>query len=618
MCGIAGMIALDHSPSDVEAAVTRMTAALAHRGPDGHGVHAWHGGGLSVALGHRRLSIIDLSDEAAQPFVMKQNSAQALTYNGEIYNYRDLMDARVRARSPIAERSDTATLAVLFALDGIRCVPRLQGIFAFAVWQPSERRLTLARDHFGVKPLYWSRVGQSILFASEVRALLASGMVERRLEPRALASLLEFGAPTEPLTIVRGVQSLAPGATMTIDDQLAVREEQYWRLYPRDTPAEPESIANELARSVRSQLLADVPVGIFLSGGIDSTALAIAAQRSGAAACAISLFFEGSADSEEVQVRETARHLGLALHSSMLSSSSAAEALLSWMEAQDQPSVDGLNTYLVSRVAKEASLKVALSGLGGDEIFGGYEGYRRSRQWLQAGRWLRPLRWPVQTSVRRMRIENEKASRVIDVISGALSPYHASRAMRGMQAIAALLRARPVDAALTLEAASLAASFDAEPVLMRRLALLESTFYMRNVLLRDADQMGMSSAIEIRVPLLDPRLAEIAVSALGDPPSRGAMAKPLLVGAIADPLLTQLAAERKRGFSLPLNSWLRSPRSRSMFGELIGGSAKGFEVFRPGVPARVLERFDARRCTAYHLLSIVTTGMWLYRHGVSE
>ncbi|HYV99589.1 MAG TPA: asparagine synthetase B, partial [Gemmatimonadaceae bacterium] len=535
-------------------------------------------------------------------------------------NYRSLAVSGVRQQSAIAARPDTAALAAIVALQWDKALPELNGIFAFGAWDSHRQQLLLARDHLGVKPLYWAQSGQTLLFASEVRALLKSKLVPCTMDWRGLSTHLLFGAPIEPHTMVEGVRAIQPGGSLIVGRDLIPRETRWWSLPAAvsqvDEQAARGALPSELDRAISGQMLADVPVGILLSGGVDSTGIAALAARMGFRPLAISLFLEESPLNEEAVVVETCKRFGMELHASRLTAANVVDTVPDWIAAQDQPSVDGLNVYLVSRAAHEAGLKVVLSGNGGDEVFCGYQGFARARRAAQLERRMRAMR-TVFALARTTRLSNPKAARLLDMFAGVLPSYYVSRSLRGTTELRSLLRGGPLGAdALPERARAEFAEISAEPSAVRRMALLETSFYLRNVLLRDADQMGMAHSLEIRVPLLDWRLAVSGIAALGSTFPPPDIAKPLFVDAIADDNLSEVSRLPKKGFDIPLSTWMRS---RSGFDLLrsLGESADATGAFEPGAVTRSIDRFSQRRESAYSALAIVTAVQWMKRNGVS-
>ncbi len=398
MCGIAGVAGAD--AEGLREAVARMTAAQRHRGPDDSGEQLLGVGAGLVGLGHRRLSILDPSPLGHQP-MRHAATGSVLCYNGEVYNFRELRRELEREGEVFRGGSDTEVLLAGLARHGEDFLRRLEGMYAFAFADVPGRRLLLARDPAGIKPLYFAHVAEAIVFASEVRAVLASGLVPRKVDRRGAAGLLAYGAVPGPLTLFRDIAELPPGSwqafTPGADGGWTTEGPRtFWR-YPALRPEADEgeaaaAVRETLTRAVGDHLVSDVPVGVFLSGGMDSTVVASLAARHEPRPRAFTVHFGDEPDfSERDLAAETARLFGLEHVIIDLPAAEAEAATHDWLAALDQPSMDGLNVYVLSRAVRRHGIKVALSGLGGDELFGGYPSFRdvpRLRRVLRRLRWL--------------------------------------------------------------------------------------------------------------------------------------------------------------------------------------------------------------------------------------
>ncbi|HEV2381857.1 MAG TPA: asparagine synthase (glutamine-hydrolyzing) [Terriglobia bacterium] len=388
MCGICGLVGVTE-PDPPASVVRQMMAPMHHRGPDDEGLFVDD----RVALGMRRLSIIDLAG-GHQP-VFNEDWTVAVVFNGEIYNFHELRHTLESRGHTFRTGSDTEVIVHAYEEWGEDCVDHLEGMFAFAVTETSKStrrgnpRVLLARDRLGVKPLYYALVDGTLLFASEVRSLLASGQIEPRLSNAALRSYLLFGSVAEPMTLVESVYSLPPGHRIVISAagcHSKIRPEPYWDFAESAQPAvntkklergSPSAFLRALLEeTIDSHLAADVPVGVFLSSGIDSTALVALAARNGRSVHTATVVFQEEEFSEGALARRTAERFGTNHHQFALSGEDMLARLDEAVAAFDQPSMDGINSYFVSWAARQAGLKVALSGLGSDEIFGGYSTFR--------------------------------------------------------------------------------------------------------------------------------------------------------------------------------------------------------------------------------------------------
>src|SRR3954451_14423 len=382
MCGIFGMVARNArvAPEVLE----RATLSLAHRGPDDSGtviVRDSTPEPVEIGLGSRRLAILDLSPLGHQP-MQDVETGNWIVFNGEIYNFREIRQTLERDGIRLRSYSETEVLLKAYGRWGEGCLEKLRGMFAFAIWDAQRHRLFAARDAMGIKPLYYYNSGTHLLFASEVRTLLGTGMVPRRLDGAGLRNYLKFGSCYDPLTLVEGVVNLRPGYAL-IWERGSAREQVYWdlgtasrsTLHSIDRKKSEEEVYAALDESVRMQMVSDVPVGVFLSGGIDSSAIVGILARGGATVDTFSIVFRESDYSEAEYSRRIAKEFATHHHEITVSQFDALEAIPYAVAAMDLPTMDGLNTYLVSRQTRAAGIKVALSGLGGDEVFGGYASF---------------------------------------------------------------------------------------------------------------------------------------------------------------------------------------------------------------------------------------------------
>jgi asparagine synthase (glutamine-hydrolysing) len=586
MCGICGVIGIE-SRDVSEAATRRMMAAMIHRGPDEEGILL----APPVAAGMRRLSIIDLSG-GSQP-VWNETETIAVLFNGEIYNFAALRKELEALGHRFRTHSDTETIVHAYEAWGARCVERLLGMFTFAIVEmPGGRagratRVFLARDRLGIKPLYYARVDGVLFFASEVRALLASGCVPARLSRPAVSAYLLFGAVSEPLTLIEGVFSLPPGHTLTIEADAPVAAavpRAYWdfgrglRNVAEPNPASDarsftpaQRVRTLLEEAVASHLVADVPVGVFLSSGLDSTAIAALASRSQRGIHTFTVAFPDVEFSEAEKARRTAAHLGTEHSELTLSDQGMVARLDEAVASFDQPSADGMNTYFVSWAARQAGLKVALSGLGSDEIFGGYTSFHATSTAARMGAfggWIpKPLRAPFAAALASAGGAAASPDALRKACAAFLDPsvlphpYFFTRLLFTPRIAAAALKNNPnslsggawqqwlVDAAADVRTAD---GFTA-------VSWLELRSYLANVLLRDTDAMSMRHSLEVRVPFLHSPLVEYMLSLPESAKRNGSRPKSLLVAALGDLLPEEIVAQKKRTFTFPWENWLRGP-----------------------------------------------------------
>jgi asparagine synthase (glutamine-hydrolysing) len=590
VCGICGVISAD-APA-AERRVRNMMQALAHRGPDDKGMLTQPG----VVFGVRRLSIIDLSG-GRQP-VFNETGDVGVVFNGEIYNFPQLRVELENRGHAFRTRSDTEVIVHAYEEWGDRCVEHFHGMFAFAIWDGRNAapnsfrrgRVFLARDRLGIKPLYYALVERAIYFASELRALLASDAIERRLSLEALEGYLLFGSVVEPATLIEGVHSLPPGHSLTLnlDTPFSPEPRAYWDLCvrahqiqdaPRTLPSAAREVRTLLDRSVTEQLVADVPVGVFLSSGLDSTALAAIAARQSRDIHTFTLSFQEQEFDEAAAAREIARQLGTRHQELLLTSDEMQSRLFEAVEALDQPSMDGVNTFFVSWAARQAGLKVALSGLGGDELFGGYPSFRATPRLAKLLAIARRLPGTARQAISeallamgRRGTDPRRADRLRKIAALFSHPEafpHAYFVSRMLFTPAQTNRLLPPSILSTHRQAArpeTATSWQLSlEELVRRAetlpgqsttSYLELHTYMLNTLLRDTDSVSMRHSLEVRVPFLDHRLVEF-IAALPDSAKKGATPKALLVESVRDLVPVEALNHAKRTFTLPWEHWLR-------------------------------------------------------------
>lgn len=554
MCGIAGIVTNDPNLPVAEL-LAIMQDALAHRGPDGLGAKCSQVGHWRVGLAHTRLAILDLSEAGAQPMADPSGCAW-ITYNGEIYNYSTLR-AELTGEYPFRSDTDTEVILAGFRKWGRSFVRKLRGMYALALMNVPERCLLLARDPFGMKPLYvWHREGL-LLFASEVRAILATGLVPRRLNPAGIADYLATGSISEPHSIISDIELLEAGSLLEIDlnaDPLDLRQSSCEPIYRLDLPrpecreAAVEDLNGRLAESVRAHMVSDVPTGVFLSGGVDSTAIVRLARDVTPQLKTFTVTFSESEFAEAAAARSIARAYDTVHEEIHLTEGDVLNRLDQALSSLDQPSVDGLNTYMISAAVRSAGIGVALSGLGGDELFGGYPSFGRA----SLARKLTLLPTPFRRSAARWsqafgdRIPARKARELLHGDLSGEDVYRVSRQLFGMAEITQLAPAvRNCYDCLTSPP---------ELPTMSRLSWLELSGYMRNTLLRDTDNMSMTHSLEVRMPFVDREIVPYVLALPDDWKTNPGRPKSLLVDALAIP--AAVWKRRKMGFTLPISRWL--------------------------------------------------------------
>jgi asparagine synthase (glutamine-hydrolysing) len=563
MCGICGIASPDSAPPPDPEVVARMNSHLVHRGPDSEGLFD---GGPAI-LAARRLSIIDLAG-GRQPIASEDGNV-VVVQNGEIYNYRELRRELEGRGHRFATASDTEVLVHLYEEHGDGFIERLRGMFALALWDARERRLLLARDRFGIKPLYYGFDEGTLSFASELKAMLELPGFSRRIEPRAMAAYLAFNSIPAPLTIFAGARKLPPGCKLVWRDG-SMTLARYARTgpvpgeRPRGTAAGPlaAELRETLRDSVRAHLVADVPVGVLLSGGVDSTALAaLATEEGGEGVKTFSIGFEESGFDELDRARLIAERYRTDHHELVLRPD-AVELLPKLVEAFDEPFGDSsaVPTYLVSQLAA-GEVKVALSGEGGDELFGGYYTYVADVLAPRFGRMAAlasPLIEALPSSSGKASFDYKAKRFARAAHLPPLERHHAWKEIFAPGGRAALLGDLapdwdPVD----VYRERYAETAGAEP--LARLQDVDLGIYLVDDLLVKTDRSSMAHSLELRVPFLDQQVAEFAFGLPRALKVRGFAKKRLLRRAMAPLLPREILHGRKQGFSIPLAAWLRGP-----------------------------------------------------------
>jgi asparagine synthase (glutamine-hydrolysing) len=558
MCGICGIVGPDAVRH--REVVQQMLNALSHRGPDGHGIYAAPSG-LCV-LGHRRLSILDLTDAASQP-MLSTDSRFALSYNGELYNFADLKK-ETNSGKPFLSTGDTEVLLRLLARHGRTILPRLNGMFAFALWDEQKKNLLLARDRFGQKPLYVVRVGSLTLFASEIRALLATGLVSGQADPLGVLGFLSYGAVQEPCTIVKGISLLPKATCRTVTVDGMGDPVSYWSPPSQKQEYSPDALRGTFESAVERHLISDAPIGLFLSGGIDSSAVTMAAsRRSGGKVSTLTVIFPDQPGySETAHARRVAALAGTDHHEVPISGEDILAALPGALGAMDQPSVDGINTYVVSLAARQTSLKSVLSGLGGDELFGGYPSFEDIPRVLRIRHLIKPFGAILQKMVAMGEDFSRTTGKILDLMSSTddwEQTYLARRRLFSLRQIKRLV-GNHINGSCTdgfeRSRLQMLSGLLQGRTLPDAIGLLEMEVYMGETLLRDSDVMGMANGIEIRLPFLDTDFATYALSLPPEARIPDPFPKHLFVRAFANILPTENIRRSKQGFTLPFEEWL--------------------------------------------------------------
>ncbi len=574
MCGIVGIFAYHDSapPVDVEETV-KIREAMVSRGPDGAGL--WVAEDRRVALAHRRLSIIDLSEAGSQP-MGTADQAVWVVFNGEIYNYRELRQGLESRGYRFQSHSDTEVLLHLYREYGEGMTARLRGMYAFAIWDNARQRLLLGRDPFGIKPLYYADDGKTLRFASQVKALVAGGAVDTRPQPAGHAGFFLWGFVPEPYTLFQGVRALPAGSILCQDSRgnAAVKnfcaipgeiEQAYesGRKSGLSAAGVREELGAALADSIKHHLVADVPVGIFLSSGLDSSTITGLASQEQGRLHSITLGFEelrGGGHDETSYAAEIAARYGTVHQTQWITREDFQRDYQRILEVMDQPATDGVNMYFVAKIAAAAGMKTALSGLGGDELLGGYPSFhdipRMARTLSLAGGfpglgrmfravtapWLKYCTSPKYAGL--LEYGGSYAGAYL-LRRGLFMPWELPEVLDPDLARAGWEELRPL--------ARLAATIPRIPEDFLKVAALEMVWYMRNQLLRVADWAGMAHSLEIRVPLVDMALLRRVAPLLATDQRPGKLD---MAGTLQTPLPEAVLKRPKSGFLVPVQRWL--------------------------------------------------------------
>jgi asparagine synthase (glutamine-hydrolysing) len=630
MCGIYGILALAGAQQHDPGVLSRMGGAIVHRGPDDEGSFS----DAHILLGMRRLSIIDVAG-GHQP-ITNEDGSVVVVCNGEIYNYRELRARLEAAGHRFATHSDTEVIAHLYEDRGEEFLAELEGMFGLAVWDRSRRRLIVARDGLGIKPLYYRQTERELSFASEAKALLRIPGVQVALDQASLAQYLALGYVCEPNSMFRGIRKLAPGSALIVaDGRTTIRK--FWRLPPQvdrtlDARQWAETLRAEMERAVRDQMVADVPIGAFLSGGLDSSAVvAFMSRHSRHPVKTYSIGFKGSSGAELYNELPYARQVATAFgtdHHEILVQPDVASLLPELLWHMDEPVADAafITTYLVSKFARQ-DVTVILSGVGGDELFGGYtryldEHYRRIYHRVPAA-----IRRGVIEPLAR-RLPSDRHSRVLNKLRlakaflladslGFEARYGAFMEVFNAAERGSLLkgRAEPFDDCIARAFAGTAA----EDVL-RRLMDVDLATQMPEDLLMLTDKMSMAVSLECRVPLLDQRLVALAARIPGAVKVRDGGLKHLMKQSLADVLPESILNREKRGFGAPIGAWFKAELAALVRDVLSREVLQRRGLLDPDTVLRTVREHERQQADRTdHLLALINLELWcrLYLDGAS-
>lgn len=603
MCGICGSVGINVNQSSIQ----KMTQAMFHRGPDSTGLICEE----RVQIGIRRLRIIDL-ERGDQP-IYNEDKSIAVTFNGEIYNYKDLYQLLSEKGHKFYTRSDTEVIVHAYEEWGKDSPSYMRGMFAFAVLDKRKidnagYKIFLARDSLGIKPLYYWQAKDLFIYASEVRALLTCDLIPRTLSPAGLYTYILFGSVQEPLTIIDGIRSLPPASWLTIEDTPAgviIDKGQFWKP-PQQELLDPtsEQVRYWVTETVQSHLISDVPYGAFLSGGIDSGAIvSLSSQSITEPLNTFTLAFDNWPSDERDLALITASRWKTNHKTHVVSQHDVLRDLPSALASMDQPTIDGVNSWYVSREAKRAGLTVALSGVGGDELFAGYPTFRKVPPLYHLPHhfpWLHFIPgwsdgWPIFPGNRDAR------RKIMAYLSGDVPLAHPYFSVRGLftglqteyilapRIIEQLCDNKPLEDWQIAVQTNVRQSEYYDNV--SAISWLELTQYMLSTLLRDTDMMSMAHSLEVRVPFVDQKLVERVISVSGKRKITRGRSKPLLTNALGELLPTQITKTKKRTFTLPFENWLRQELATQVSNTLYYKSFDFHKWLNPLVTRKIWNSF---------------------------
>jgi asparagine synthase (glutamine-hydrolysing) len=562
MCSISGIFDVGQGSTELRDAVVRMNVAQSHRGPDDQGISSSKFSGGQVVLGNTRLAVIDTSIAGHQP-MNDPVTGNWITYNGETYNFRELRRELDDDSEPWLSNTDTEVVLRAYRKWGVAAFRKLHGMFALAIWDQQSRKLLLARDAPGIKPLYYYHANNRLIFASELRALLASGLAPRRLSCAGVDSYLACGSVESPLTIIDGVKQLLPGhylqvranETARIDiSEVEFVTSNYTAEVLTNRAEAVTRLRDELEASVRLHLVSDVPLGVFLSGGMDSSALvALMSRVSERPPKTFSVVFDEPGFTEAQFSRAVAERFRTDHSEIRLSDAGAIEIVPEGIAAIDQPTMDGINTFVISKSVRNAGITVALSGLGGDELFAGYPSFRRalklramprlSKQILRAASDFGKI-------VFNGSVQRQKFWQMVNCDGEPVDVYRISRQLFSPLSITRMTGREVLNGERN--------GNHHDDDVVNAISKLELKYYLSNTLLRDTDVMSMAHSLEVRVPFVDRRVVDYVLSLPGEWKLTNdySRPKPLLADALADLLPRDFLARPKMGFALPFEKWL--------------------------------------------------------------
>ena len=627
MCGIAGIF--DNNSKKSSESLTKglqmMLDAIKHRGPDDRGEKKiGPKNGINIYLGHQRLSIIDPSQGGHQP-MSNNDSTLWISTNSEIYNYRELKDD-LEHEYNFRSKSDTEVLLRSYEVWGLDCLKKIRGMFAFAIWDDTNNKLILARDRIGIKPLYYFSKNNIFIFSSELRAILASKIDKPGINPTGIFQYLSYGRMGSIDSILDSIMELPPGHFL-VADKHGIKVQKYWDPFNENKLEQSptkivQRIGGCLNEVARQHLVSDVPIGAFLSGGIDSSAVvSMITANTPTPIRTISVTFQDKDYDESKYSSLFANHLGTNHNELLLSERDLIENLSPALASMDQPTVDGINTYMVSQAAKNMGLKVALSGLGGDELFAGYNSFSLVPRLNKIKKILNSLptglRKQLSNLASRLIPLSDKSAKLNHLIKGQYNGAHVYFLFRSLfceQELGSLfsdplILKKEITKNLNRTQELIDSHSGLSPVDL--VSYLEMTHYMSTTLLRDTDMMSMAHGLEIRVPLLDHKLVELMFSIPSNMKIKQGIPKPLLVNSLTRKLPEFIVRRKKMGFTLPFEVWMRGEMRPEIESVLLSRSEKLPDFISQDGVKKIWSNFLDKRCSWSRPWSLYVLKKWI-------
>lgn len=618
MCGFAGYFQFQQQEID-PALIGRMTHAMRHRGPDAEGVYQKG----RIAFGHRRLSIIDLSEKSNQPF-HDGSGRYTIIFNGEIYNYQEVKNEL--SGYSFKTSGDTEVVLAAMIQWGPAALSKLKGMFAFALWDEQTQRLLIARDRLGVKPLYYSVSDTGVVFGSEIRSLLASGKVKPVMNRKALWDYLAFQSFQSPDTLIEGVQELEAGHYIHFDNGPALST-CWWKLedapavsFDGDYAAACKQLRSLLLQSVERRMISDVPVAAFLSGGIDSSAVVALMAEVAEKPETFNVYFEEKAFDESAFAGIIAKKYQTRHHSLLIKPTRFLDELPEALDKMDTPSGDGVNTYVVSKAIKAQGIKVALSGVGGDELFAGYPIFR---QWQKMNRF--KFFWSLPAGLRKAGaallsgpdMRKQRMAELLTLPRLSLSTaYPLLRQLNSNRTLSTLLHRSVITSQLQNSLQQREPDLSAYP-LLSQLTAAEYIGYTRQTLLKDTDQMSMAVSLEVREPFFDHELIEFIMGIPDGFKQRGNKPKSFLLDALGPMIPEEIYNRPKQGFVFPWKNWFRLELQEFCSQKINALAAR--DAFAANAVQQIWQDFSNERnsVTPTHIMQLVVLEHYLEKHGIS-